>query len=465
MEVCEPRFATRRRPERPTRADELLRISRLLGTPLMPWQYMVAEVGLELKEVNGIWVPAHRECVVTIPRQCGKTTLVLSWELHRCVLWGKPQRVAYTAQTGQDARKKMLEDQLPMIERSDLASGIARVRRSQGAEGIDFVGGSQLDVLASTESAGHGRTLDLGVIDEAFRDEDDRREQAMLPAMTTRKDAQLLVVSTMGTDSSTYLNRKVDAGRDHALNDRDDDEIAYFEWSAHPDADIDDPETWKSCMPAFGPGGTIDERAVKHARATMTEGEFRRAYLNQRTVTEDRIIPQDVWNAVCGDVFVDGRLFFAIDCNPERSSSAIAVADGTGKCEMIAHDQGTGWLVAQVVEKAKRWGNATVAYDPAGPAGVFGDEVAKHGIPTVAISGRELAHACSHFYDGVIDKSIGVRSNGSLDAAVAAARKRISGDAWIWARRDASADLSPLVAATLALFAAHRGIDPVANVW
>ena len=316
-------------------------------------------------------------------------------------------------------------------------------------------------MLASTESAGHGRTLDLGVIDEAFKDVDDRREGAMLPAMTTRSDAQILVVSTMGTDASTYLNRKVDTGRDLSLSDRDDAEIAYFEWAAPENADIDDPRTWRECMPAFGI--TVTERAVKHARETMTEGEFRRAYLNQRTATEDRIIAADVWARVNGDVHPDGPLVVAIDCNPERTQSALAVADLEGRCEVIDWDAGTAWLVPQAVEKAKRW-NAPVAYDPAGPAGVFGDELAQHGIQTIPVTGRDLAHACSLFFDSVIDTTILVRPHQGLNAAVAGAKRRASGDAWVWGRRASEVDLSPLVATTIALFAVQRGIDPVANV-
>lgn len=462
MDFCEPRFATRRRPERQTFGDRTGRVAKSLGTALMDWQQYVADVGMEYTvSPSGAFVMSYREVVVTIPRQNGKTTLVLSFEVDRCLMWGRPQRVAYTAQTGLDARKKVLEDQLPLIERSSLAAAVENVRRAQGSEGIDFRGGSQLDVLASTESAGHGRTLDLGVIDEAFKDVDDRREGAMLPAMATRADAQLLVVSTMGTDASLYLNRKVATGRSLVTEDRDNAEIAYFEWSADEKADIDDPATWQGCMPAFGI--TISERAVRHARETMTEGEFRRAYLNQRTAADDRIISLDVWDRVCGDVQPDGAVTIAIDCNPERTYSSVAMADVDGRCELAEHDRGTAWLVPYAIEKARKW-NASIAYDPTGPAGVFGDEIAKQGVRVVPVSGRELAHACSFFYDGVVEGTIRVRQHAALDAAVAAAKKRISGDAWVWARRDADADISPLVAVTLGTFAATRAIDPLANV-
>jgi hypothetical protein len=38
-----------------------------------------------------------------------------------------------------------------------------------------------------------------------------------------------------------------------------------------------------------------------------------------------------------------------------------------------------------------------------------------------------------------------------LDEAAAGARRRATGDSWVWARKDAECDVSPLIALTLAL--------------
>ena len=73
----------------------------------------------------------------------------------------------------------------------------------------------------------------------------------MIPAMMTKRDAQLWVTSTAGWEGSTYLKRKVDAGR-AAVADNLDTGICFFEWSADPDAAVDDPATWYGCMPALG---------------------------------------------------------------------------------------------------------------------------------------------------------------------------------------------------------------------
>jgi hypothetical protein len=455
-EYAQPIYATPRRHDRPTNGARVARVSKLLGTPFMPWQGDAADVFGEMVETPaGLWVPAYREAIVTVMRQEGKTTFVLAEEIDRALNYGEPQRIAYTAQTGLDARKKLLEDQVPLIARSKLAPIIdeangGKIRRKNGEEGLNFVGGSILDVISSGEAAGHGRTLDLGIIDEAFDDTDDRREQAMVPAMATRRLAQLIVASTMGTDKSTYLNRKVDAGRDAALAADPNSRIAYIEYAVPLEEDIDDARIWAKYMPAYGI--TIDESVVRHARQTMSEGEFRRAFCNQRTASDERVIPIDVWAAVQHDVTPDGKVMFAIDANPERTSASIGVSDAEGRCELVAHERGTGWLVNHAAALARKWG-AKVAYDPAGPAAVFAEDLEREGVRTVKVGGRDFANACAFFFDGCVDKTLQIRPHQALNDAVAAAARRVSGDTWTWGRRDLAVDISPIVAVTIASWA------------
>ncbi|NBX13222.1 MAG: hypothetical protein EBR06_05305 [Acidimicrobiia bacterium] len=209
LEVSKPRYATPRTSDRETFGGKVELISRGLALPLMPWQQSVVDVFGE--QIEGR--PAYRELVLTVPRQSGKTTLILAVMLHRALYYGRPQRIAYTAQTGHDARQKLLDDFVPILERSPFASLVERVYRANGDEAVIFTNGSRIEVLRNSISSGHGRTLDLAIIDEAFADEDDVREQALLPTMATKKDAQILIVSTAGTERSLYLKRKVDQGR------------------------------------------------------------------------------------------------------------------------------------------------------------------------------------------------------------------------------------------------------------
>jgi hypothetical protein len=398
----------------------------------MPWQQYVADVmGEELP--NGL--PAFREGIVSVNRQQGKSTLLLATEVERCTLRPRSQTVAYTAQTGADARKKLLNDQVPLLMASPLRATVANVHRAQGNEGIKFSNGSRIDVLASNASAGHGQIIDLGVIDEAFDDVDDRREQAMVPAMMTRPDAQLLVVSTMGTDASVYLNRKVELGRAAALEGRTSG-IAYFEWAIPEGADIEDPASWWLGMPALGL--TVSEASVAHARSTMTDGEFRRAFGNQRTRSMERAIPEVTWRLACrADVAPTGGLFGVFDVAPGRDWSAVAVAGG-GVAELELYESH----------------RLTVAVDGRSPAASLIPDLRAAGVPVRELTSSEITAACGTFYDDLADGKVKVRLtspelNAALDAAVVAVTRQPVVDTWKWGRKG-SVDISPLIAVTLA---------------
>ncbi len=443
----------------------------------MPWQQHAADVGGELvpDPVSGKLIPAYSKIVITIPRQNGKTTLVLSWVLDRALNWGLSQRSVYTAQTGKDGKNKVLEDWYPIIDRSPLGMSLGPilkrtgerkgVRRVNGDEGFRFLGGSALDVLPGTDSAGHGRSTDLGVIDEAWDDVDSTREAAIQPSQLTKDDSQLLVVSTMGTDASLYLNALVDAGRAAAVADVGFG-VCFIEYSADPALDPGDPATWQSCMPALG--HTITQRKVASLwDQAVTEnkvGEFRRAYLNQLTASEERVISSDLWAKVCKpDVAPDADVF-ALDCNPERTFGAIAVADKTGRVELLDQERGIGWMVPRARSLRDKWGVNQFAVDPGGPAGALIPDLKAAGLTVVEVGGGTFTKACGLFFDAVADAKIQILADSRLDLACAAAAKRPSGDAWVWTRKSSSTDISPLVAITLAYWVSQQ-ILPGSTYW
>lgn len=413
----------------------------------MPWQRQVALVGGEIDPDSGL--PAYRNVVVTVPRQNGKTTLVLAWEVQRALGWGRPQRIVYSAQTGADARKKLLEDQFPILEPRKSKLGIQRFLRANGHEAVVFKGGSRLVLMASGEEAGHGKTVDLGIKDELFADVDYRRDQALIPAMATRADGQVLTASTAGTDASIPLNEAVALGRQSVTEGRREG-VAYFEWSAEPDADPNDPEVWWGCMPALGL--TISEAVVQNALDTLPIGEFRRAFLNIPTRSDERVIPSGAWDLVNDPNHAgSGSFGYGIDANPERSAAAILSASEDRVFEVIEHRPGLSWLVSRCVEiDSKRRG--VWAYDGSSgaPIASFVPDLERAGLQLVPVKPGEMPAACGAFYDGIVDQSVRVRRHPSMDAAVAGAEKRLSGDAWTWARRGAT-DICPLVAATVAL--------------
>lgn len=262
-----------------------------LGPGLMPWQHELNALATEMDDLGRY---AFRQVVIEVMRQQGKTVDLLSMMIQRG-LRRPGTMISYTAQNRLEARKRLLDVWWPRVASSKLSRFI-RVRRGSGSEAFMFSNGSMLGLVSGTRTSGHGDVLDLGVIDEAWAQEDDHLEQAMRPAMMTR-NAQLWVVSAAGTEKSAYFRGKVEDGRARAEMGVT-DTGCYVGYSAADEEDPADPVTWRRRMPALGI--TVSEDTVKADLDLMNLAEFRRAYLCQWPEVAKPgwgTITQDAWTA------------------------------------------------------------------------------------------------------------------------------------------------------------------------
>lgn len=434
-------------------------VAAWLGLELMPWQRQVAEVATEYDPITG--VPYYREVFVTTPRQAGKTTLILVMLIVRCLTWERPQMCVWTGQDGQSIRRKWLNEIVPEFERSDIAELIAEngIRRANGSESVEWKTGSRIELLPTSETAGHGMVLDFAVLDEIFADHDNRREAALLPAMATKPDAQMLTCSTAGTGASTVYNRKVRSGR-NAVAEGKTEGLAYFEWSAPDGWDPNDDSSFARFHPAIG--HTQNLAAIRQARDVFAEdpAEFARAYGNRPMLEGGGVIPEHIWASVV-DSDIEASmtgLAVAVDVSPDRDRAAIAICDDEGTAELIEYREGIGWLVERVTELADRY-SCPVAFDARGPAGSV------HGLEQVdgaiAMSSTDVIRACGAFFDAVADRTVRVRQSDAVDRAVRGLEKKTVGDAYVWSRRASSKDVTPLYAITLAYAASREGANTV----
>ncbi|MFI7339579.1 hypothetical protein ACIBUY_16805 [Streptomyces sp. NPDC050085] len=170
------------------------------------------------------------------------------------------------------------------------------------------------------------------------------------------------------------------------------------------------------------------------------------------------MIGEEAWRALAvADAERGQGVAFALDMTPERSPAAICAAfpwRGGVHVTVVDHRPGTGWIVQRARELHERWGPRCWMVDGAGPAGsliaALEDDEDGIGVTVVQPKAREVAAACGQFYDAVAAQEITHFDDAPLASALAGAQKRPLGDAWAWARRIVSVDISPLVAATLA---------------
>jgi hypothetical protein len=435
------------------------RVAHALGTPLMPWQRYVADVGGEVDERGRF---RYSLCIVTVPRQSGKTTLMLAQSVQRCLM--RPHaRAWHTAQTGQHARKKFYElaDTVTTSPMKDLVAG--KPRRSAGSEALRFLNGSELRPHPPTRDSLHGEQGDHNDIDEAWAyDELQGADvmQAIRPTHATRPGAQTWVFSTRGDRSSTWFHNLIEQGYAGLPG------VALFDFGIPDHADPTDLDVIERHHPAVG--YTIEREFLAAEQAGMSDkpGEFARAYGNRQTGAAERVIGLEPWEAARDDnPLPAGRPAYGIAVSGDGAQGALfaAVLDERGRprVEVVEQRPGRSWLVERVL--ALLDSGQGVAVDRKGPAAPVADRLELAGVELLTITGSDAAAGCQDFYDRVTDPTgprLLHRSHEALDDAIDTAERRFIGDGgWLWKRNPTSA---PLEAATLAAWAVARNPVPEA---
>jgi hypothetical protein len=432
------------------------KLARVLGIELMPWQTDVIELFTELGDA-GIY--AYSDTTLVVPRQNGKSTLLLVLLLLRAL--GTPgSRCGYGAQSLKDARKMLLETWVPLLDASAL-KGTYSVRAANGSEAVRFHNGSVIELLVSTSTkAQHGQVWDYAVLDEAFAQVDSRVEVSVLPAFATRTErlpgVQWCVVSTAGTrTASPYLLERVESRR-QLLEAGVTTGTAFVEYAAPDGADYTDPEVWKACNPAYAI--TIAREAIEAELASLGEAEFRRSRLCQWTTQRfDPVIPLETWDELCDKRSrCGGQLIFAFDAVPDGSAASIAVAstrdDGLAHVELVAHEQGTGWLVAEVARLVRQHEPDRVLVDPRTPASTAVALLRELDVTVTEVTTADVVSAHATFVAACQEGQLRHIGQPELASALTGAVRRPVGDAFAWSRRSSGVDISPLVACTLALW-------------
>lgn len=147
------------------------KVARALGTPLLPWQRLVCRVATEWEwqehpqTHKPVKVYRYPKVVLTVPRQCGKSTLVKVILITRA-LAQKGRRAFFTAQTGVAARDHYAG--MTAAIRGSVFGKTVKIRESADRPAITFQNGSAVSPFTPKPESLHGKTFDDLVLDEIF---------------------------------------------------------------------------------------------------------------------------------------------------------------------------------------------------------------------------------------------------------------------------------------------------------
>jgi hypothetical protein len=183
-----------------------------------------------------------------------------------------------------------------------------------------------------------------------------------------------------------------------------------------------------------------------------------------------RVIDEVSWKRIADPASMPiERLTLAIDVAPDRSVASVGLAGrtpmvggmsssmsrrpartGSGHGSWIGPRR-TGCTRSSWTSSRASWRRRTGAATSSGT-----DKTIQ--VTLAASEGRDMAIACGKYFDAVMAPEPTLRhaDQPQLNVALSVARKRPLGAGWAWNRKDATSDITPVVATTLALWGAQK---------
>lgn len=437
-----------------------------LGWGFDPWQDDLGRLILA-KDSGGMY--ASSLCVMSLPRQVGKTYLVGCIAFVLCMV--QPgTTVIWTAHRGRTATetframkaKAKTPEMAAFIDQRTKGGGI---RSSNGEQEIEFLNGSRILFGARESGFGVGfADVGLLVLDEVQR----ATTKTMDDLLPTTNAAENPLVLCMGTPP-----RPTDDGevftmfRTEALTGESED-VLYVELGASKRFDLsDETEFWRQLRqvnPAFP--HRVNERAIlRNKKGLGTDSVFREVFGRWDEITKQfSPINGALWSEAVDVGPADGTkpAAMAVDMSHGREISVGACwleADSAHVEEVWAGvDEAAAveWIIARAGRRMP------VVIDSMSPAASMIPALKARGMKVHSGSSGDMAKACglmtSHLERGALTHG----DQESVNDAREGARKRAIGTAggWGYDRKDPSVKIHPLVAVTLALLGASMTKKP-----
>lgn len=372
----------------------------------------------------------------------------------------------------------------------DLDRRVQRVRTGSGSQAIEIkpqYGGARIRFKARTASGGRGLTAAKVILDEAFALESSMMG-ALLPTMISQDEAQVIYGSSAGMAKSRVLRGVRDRGRAGA------ERAVYAEWLAErrecvsracdhmigtPGCALDDKALWRKACIITARKDPLEMAAIANLRRELDPAEFARECLGWwDEPLGDAAIPESMWTPMLDPKSSTSAPVFALDVAPDRTWSAIVVAgpragddrvhvEITSNQREFDYRQGTTWVRFRMRDMLARSGSLTVHIAQGSAAESMAPDLEADGVQIVRVPNSEVIAACGRFDDLARAGRLAHLGQDELTTAVTSARKKELGErAFTWIRAGSMGDISPMYAATVAVWkAAGSAYDPLANIF
>jgi hypothetical protein len=448
---------------------------REIGLTLDPEQELML-AGMLGVRADGRW--QTREVGLHVPRQNGKGEVLLARELYGLFVLGE-RLVIHTAHEFKTSAEHFQRLEAVVRDNEDLDRQVKRrptgavvgYRYSHGEESITLQDGRRIEFKTRTKSGMRGFAgVDFLALDEAMIIAEAGLNSALpiIRASKAERGPQICYAGS-AVDQEIHEHGVVWTRVRERGHEGGDQDLAFFEWSLEfehpddvPDAVADDPAQWARVNFAIAHGRVLEEHMAWERRALSDRGfKVELLGVGDYPATDgaaDVLISKDDWEAVAdSEEVLSDPVCIAFDVSPNRHSSIVAAGRSeTGRMmvEVIHARPGTGWLTDRLVELYRNHEVAEIVCDGFGPAAAIARKADEAGIKVRLLDSGDYGVACGEFVDAVGEGTLRHIGQEELDSAIRGAKARPLVDRWAWSRTKSTVNISPLVAATLALHSA-----------
>jgi hypothetical protein len=429
---------------------EYIEFGQEVGLFLDEWQeWHLDEALAERADGN----PVADEVGLLVPRQNGKDEELLVLEIGD--LWiAELPLVLHSAHLWPTAFEHFLRLRAVIEASPELLEDVDHIYTGNGNCGIVLKSKCRIKFVARSKGSGAGFAgVKRNIYNEAFALTYAQTGASGPTTLTPTDDQTWYVSSPPHVDSEVLhdVRKRGIAGGDEAGR------LFFAAWENPPGTECDDWDSIARANPAFG--RRITQESFEGVRRKIGPVEFARECVGIAEAPDGgaTVFGPGNWEQ-CRDETsrIDGEVKLALSVSPDMQSAAFGVAgfrsDGLPHIEVAERGEGTGWVVQVAKELTELHGPLLV--DPKSPTGGLLKALDKAGVPVVELEAGDLPKACSAFQAAVMEHEVRHIGQGPLEQAVNGAAVRPSGAGlWVWAPRNAEADISPLECLTLALFA------------
>lgn len=394
----------------------------------------------------------YRACVVSIPRQSGKSLIGAMLGL-----WGVAMRTGQTLSLASSAEQaRIIYDRVlhTITGNPTLQKRFKKTTERRGIVSAD--GLSRYDIKPAKESALQGIPLDTVLADELHLWKKGMWSAVIL-GTSNKPDGIVIGITTAGDEKSETLIELYQQGQRAASGDPELERFGFFNWTAPDGADVKDPAAILASNPAVECGRIPLDRIMADL-ATIPEHEARRFRLNQFvTGTSESWMPGELFHACAGQGItnLDG-ISLGVDLSMKWEYACIAAANDNGdliETELVQSfvRPSENELYNAITDLCRRFHVKGIGIDGRSAPNLV-KRLKQGGYPVWQLYTKEVSAACSQGYAMFEKKLIRHNNDPLLLAQMPRGVAKYVGEGWYLSRRLSFGEIDAVLATLSAIY-------------